>query len=57
MYVPYQNSKQFLFSNFLPFCTKEITLLQSFPTMLSMEWPHWLTMSQLVHFTGGIYGQ
>jgi hypothetical protein len=33
-----------------PFCTKEITLLQSLPTMLSIKWLLWLTMSQLVHF-------
>jgi len=45
------------FFNFPPFCTKEITLLQSLPTMLSVECPHWLTMSKVVHFTGGIYGQ
>ena len=27
-------------------------LLQSLPTMLSMEWPPWLTISHLVEFTG-----
>jgi len=45
-------SNFFYFFNFLPFCTKEVTLSQSLPTMLSMEWPGGFTISWLVQFMG-----